>query len=320
MGLLDNLKNWVSCVTSGRMEEYKHYKDCLERNKSDIKMWTGFKETAERRFEEVKKKFLPDSKEYIKAKSEIGRWQETIDGALLSQKFIRPNSKEDIEYRDDQSVNFVARLREALSVNFDLRFHGTPIYYAEQIIKSGKISSTADRYDGYIKSTDRVGEISASDRESIVDTMTFFTDMSAYYSHSLPAGCIFAILPKDEEDAKYGKNLLRTVDFKQNPEQLFGVFTTPENIERVKDWIGKSGLNSELVYTFEEFLEQVKEQSKIADEQAKMQKSEDVSKDSQNMGLQVEELHVNQNVKTINSRVENTNSSRNPKDEEEIEY
>ena len=89
----------------------------------------------------------------------------------------------------------------------------------------------------------------------------------------------------------------------------------------MKGWIGKAGLNSELVYTFEEFLEQVKEQSKIADEQAKMQNSKDVSKDSQTMGLQVEELHVNQNIKKTDSRrVENSDSSRNPKDEEEIEY
>lgn len=115
-----------------------------------------------------------------------------------------------------------------------MRFHGTPIYYAEQIIKSGNISSTADRYDGYIKSTDMKGEISASNIDTIDRTINYFSDMTSY-QRSLPAGCIFALLPRDKEDAEYGHDMMHSVDFRQNPEQLFGVFTTPENIDQVKD-------------------------------------------------------------------------------------
>lgn len=267
MGLLNNLKTWYDCTTSGRSEEYKHYKACLEQNKKDIKMWSGFLDTAIQRFKSIEQKFSPDSEEYIKAKSEISRWQETIDGALLSEKFIRPNSQEDIDYRDFQSSNFVQNLQAVLSPNFDLRFHGSPIYYAEQIIKSGQISSTADRYDGYIKSTDRRGEISVSNRESIVDTIAFFSDLNSYYRHSLPAGCIFALMPKDQEDATYGPNLMHSVDFKQNPGQLFGIFTTPENIEQVKEWMNEAELNPDVVYTFEEFLQVVKMRSDRIDEQ-----------------------------------------------------
>lgn len=51
--------------------------------------------------------------------------------------------------------------------------------------------------------------------------------------------------------------MMHNVDFSQNPEQLFGVFTTPENIKRVKEWMRLSGLNQSRVYTFDEFINEV---------------------------------------------------------------
>lgn len=108
------------------------------------------------------------------------------------------------------------------------------------------------------------GEISASTVKTFSRTLNFFSDMVAH-QRSIPAGCIFAMFPKDKEDATYGADLLHSVNFKENPEQLFGIFTTPENIERVKEWMNESGLDSNLVYTFEGFLEAVKEKSNIID-------------------------------------------------------
>ena len=58
---------------------------------------------------------------------------------------------------------------------------------------------------------------------------------------------------------------MKTVDFSQNPEQLFGIFTTPENIERVSKWMQEAGLDARKVYTFESFLEQVQETSRLID-------------------------------------------------------
>ena len=116
-------------------------------------------------------------------------------------EFLRPNFQEDIDYRENQLKTFIPRLKQVISPNLDLRFHGTPIYFAEQIIKNRGISSTADRYDSYMKSTDPKGSISATTIDTISRTISFFTDMASY-QRSLPCGCVFALLPRNEEDAK----------------------------------------------------------------------------------------------------------------------
>lgn len=268
MGKFDQFKVWLECKRTGRMKEYESYKKSLESNQYDINRFRKYIEDATRYFEDVKQKFPEGSKEYIEARDKIYRWKHSLDEALLARRFIRPNSDEDIEYRRVQCETFESKLQSVLSTNLDLRFHGTPIYFAEQIIRQGSISSTADRYDGYIKSTDMIGEISASNRNSIGRTINFFSDMGSYY-RSLPAGCIFAVFPKDKEDAEYGQDLLHSVDFKTNPSRLFGIFTTPENIENVKSWMKEVGFNPDIVYTFEQFLQVVKIQSKSIDEQVK---------------------------------------------------
>ena len=130
--------------------------------------------------------------------------------------------------------------------------------------RTKQISSTADRFDGYIKSTNRVGEISVSDRHTINETIDIFSDVAAYY-RSQPCGCIFALFPKDEQDATSIPYSIQNVDLSKNPEQLFGIFTTPENIERIKQDMKKAGLDPNKVFTFEEFLNEVKIKSEVLD-------------------------------------------------------
>lgn len=260
MNVLDKFKIWFTCKTQGRIEEYKKYNEMIELLKSDINRYSKYLNDATQKFTNIKKIFSENSKQYIDAKDEMYRWRHTLDERKLELKFVRPNSKQDIEYREKQCKSFVNNLQSVLDPNLDLRFHGTPIYFAEQIIKSGTISSTADRYDGYIKSTDMKGEISASNIETLGRTINYFSNMTSY-QRCLPAGCIFALLPKDKEDATYGEDVMHSVDFIKNPKQLFGVFTTPENIEQVKTWMNESGFNPNSVYTFEEFLQVVKTKS-----------------------------------------------------------
>lgn len=200
MGIISEFRLKNSCKKEGRIKEYEEYKKCIESLESDIVRYTRYLNDATNKFADIKQRFTENSKEYNNAKDEVYRWQHTLEERKLELKFVRPNSQQDIEYRENECKNFVNKLQKIISPNLDLRFHGTPIYFAEQIIKSGTISSTADRYDGYIKSTDMKGEISASTVETLGRTINFFSDMVAY-QRSLPAGCIFAILPKDNEDA-----------------------------------------------------------------------------------------------------------------------
>ena len=289
MGVFHKLKTWLSCKTSGRMEEYKSYKKSLENKITDINRYTKYLSDATQKFENAKISFGVDSRQYADAKYEMHRWQQSLDEAKLVVNFIRPNLQEDIDYRNMQCSTFANNLQEVLSTNFDLRFHGTPIYFAEQIIKTGKISSTADRYDGYIKSSDGEGEISVADRDSIDRTINYFSDIVSY-QQDLPSGCIFALLPKNKDDANTDRSTMHSVDFRKNPEQLFGIFTTPENIEQVKSWMSRDGFNPDLVYTFEEFLQAVKVKSNIIDEKAKFDKlieAPDNAKEFSNMIPQI---------------------------------
>lgn len=266
MGKLDDLKLWIKCKKEGRIEEYKQYKDQIESLSQDIIRYSNYLNKAKDNFIKVKHQFPKDSMEYIDARDEMYRWKVALDDRKGALKYVRPNSKEDIEYRDMQINSFAKKLQSVMSKKFNLKFHGTPIYFAEQIINSGRISSTAERYDGYVKSTDLMDEISVANRETIGRTIEFFSDVAAY-NRSMPCGCVFAITPKDKNDANDKQSTMHTVDFKKNPEQLYGIFTSPENIKQVKSWMEKAGLNSSLVYTFEEFLKEVEEKSKILDKE-----------------------------------------------------
>ena len=204
-----------------------------------------------------------NSNEYNAAFIQTERWRYCIEENNLALKFVRPNSQSDIEYRINQYNEFTEKLQSVISKNLDLRFHGTPTYFAEQIIKTKTITSTADRYNGYRNSTDRYGEFSASSIQTLGETIKFFSDIQAY-QRSLPCGCIFALFPKGPEDNEF-PNLMKTVDLSQNPEQLYGIFTTPDNIDRVSTWMQEAGLDASKVYTFESFLEQVQETSRLID-------------------------------------------------------
>lgn len=206
------------------------------------------------------------SVEYMEAYMEVEKWKYNIEEVKLTAKFIRPNNAEDMNYRIYQFRTFSARLNAVISDKLDLRFHGTPIYYAEQIIRSGNISSSADRYNGFVKSTNPKGEISATTVRSMNRTVAFYTDLTAY-ERSLPCGCVFALLPKGKQDEKLKiMDAMGSVNLRRNLEQLFGIFTSPENKARVQKWMQESRLDASKVYTFEEFIDMVQEKSRFLDE------------------------------------------------------
>ena len=74
------------------------------------------------------------------------------------------------------------------------------------------------------------------------------------YKESLPAGCIFAVFPKTESELEDEKWFMNKIDFSTNPEQLYKIITTPENINLVKKWCKESGLDTHLVCDYENFL------------------------------------------------------------------
>lgn len=242
-----------------------YYKACLRKNRAEINRLTKYVNEYTEKFNRIKKEFSPEDKEYKEAKDNLYNWIVTLDMHKSDTEFFRPNTWEDIEYREKLVIDYPNKLKNVLSPNFDLRFHSTSISFAKQIIKSKEISSTPDRYDGYIKNSDGKDVISVSDRNDLSRTIHSYANLNLY-TQALPAGCIFALLPKDEKDVShYTQSVMSKVDFKQNPEQLFGICTTPENIQRVKEWMNEARLNPDIVYTYEEFLNVVRLRSEIED-------------------------------------------------------
>ena len=261
----------------------KQYKADKQAINSEIKSHTMCLNHAIEDLNRAQETYGFNSNEYNAAFIQTERWRYHIEEENLALKFIRPNNQSGIEYRICQYNEFTEKLQSSISKNLDLRFHGTPIYFAEQIIKTKTITSTADRYNGFIKSTDRNGEFSASSVQTLGDTIKLFSDIQAYY-RSLPCGCIFALFPKGPEDNEF-PNLMKTIDLSQNPEQLYGVFTTPENIDRVSTWMQEAGLDASKVYTFESFLEQVQETSRLIDGK-EVQAVDPIYREENNFGVE----------------------------------
>lgn len=244
------------------------YKSSVKQNRGDIDRIRGYVKKYIDEFEQVKKNFPEGSKEYNTARDLMYKWISILDEIELKKGFYRPNTEEDIAHRKRIMTEFPEQLKNALSPNLDLRFHATSIYSAEQIIESKTITSIPDRYDGYFRNAHGFGVISVSGRDSILRIIKQFSGLDAY-KECLPAGCIFALFPKDKEDAKkINCGEMGSIDFQKHPEQLFGIVTTPENIKRVKQWMEKAELNPDLVYTHEAFLDVVKLKSKIEDGRA----------------------------------------------------
>lgn len=146
MKRLDEIKLRNQCKKEGRLKEYEDYKKHLKLVQTDIERFSRYLEEEQSRYEKELGKNPQDPKMISYYRNQIDRWRYKLDRSKLEINFVRPNSRQDIEYRERQSDEFVPKLQSVISPNLDLRFHGTPIYLAEQIIKSGEISSTADRY------------------------------------------------------------------------------------------------------------------------------------------------------------------------------
>lgn len=262
-----DFKYRINCMKNGNIEEYKDYKASKKSKSQDIARYSEYVRDYTRSFESIKNKYSPDSVKYQKALEEANRWRYVLNETMLEREFIRPNSKEDIEYRERIATTYPERIKEAVSDNLNIRFHGTPIYFAKQILESGGITSSGDRFDGYIKSTDRVGEISVTTKNELSRTINYFSDISAY-QRNLPCGAIFVVVPQ-KEDAEYeGQALMHNVDFKRNPDQLFAIISSPENIDNLKEWTKSAELPEDKVYEFEDFLNFVRKYSNYIDGQA----------------------------------------------------
>ena len=170
--------------------------------------------------------------------------------------FIRPNSAEDISYREEQLYNFAKKIETILPESEQLIFHATPIYNAEKIIKSGRIISGRDLW-GFATSGDPKGKFSVTTKEQLRTSVLGHSDLNAFIGF-LPAGVIFVLKAQNDAEYQMAKDdaYMKNVNFKQNPAHLYGLITTPENQSRVKDWLNHQSYQFP-VYDYKGFIKHI---------------------------------------------------------------
>ncbi len=69
---------------------------------------------------------------------------------------------------------------------------------------------------------------------------------------------MFVINPKDESEIQSSKGMIiANVDL-NDKNRLHAILSTPENMDKLKEWCNNSNLNSNLVETFDQFINQFK--------------------------------------------------------------
>lgn len=268
MGVFDWLRDMFGKKKEMEKETPEQWecRECREAVLADINRFGKYiKEYSEEIALYQKRGVTDDNLSYQSAVGELQRFTYSLYEVERMLPFIRENQAADIDYRDQIVRTFARQVKNLLPEDSVLRFHGTPVYFAEEILKSGKISSSADRFDGYIKSTDMAGEISVADVNGLGRTVNYFVDAYAYL-RCMPCGCLFVLDGEGQTSEQNARSVMDLVDFNKDPERLVAVISSPENMEKIKDWLEDAGLSPELACTFENFvveLEAAREENHI---------------------------------------------------------
>ena len=253
------------------MSEYEQKKQLLENNKEQL---SARLQNAQAKYDKaleeynaIKNDDSVDAKQKRKAElkveiesKNVQRRKYVLEQVTDKIEFLRPVNEEDKEYRLRQYKEFPDMIEQDVPEDLHLCFHGCPIYAAKHIIEDGEISSSVDRM-GSETSYDVSDQVSVTTKDNINITVEGYSGLTEL---EYPAGCIFAIRPKNEEEIESSKSLLiGNVNFRENSERLYSIITTPENIERVSKWAEKSGIDLSKIHTYDDFIKSFDKDKKI---------------------------------------------------------
>lgn len=174
---------------------------------------------------------------------------------------LRKPNEDDIAYRVHHSQQFPQKIIDNLSHDDMLCFHGTTILGAKNILLSSSISSGADRF-GRATSFDPPGKISVTNKDTAETSIRQYMRLTDNFCY--PAGCLFVVTAKNKEEYDNLPSgwMIDNVDFKENPDRLVAVITTPENIARVRNWAKEGGIKTSKIMDFDDFINQYQQQNK----------------------------------------------------------
>lgn len=245
-------------------ENYADAREQLERRLRHIKAHLLIEE--ERFPQEVQnyknKKGIPASQELDEITFRLGsgiiRYRRAIAELEDKLRVQRPSSAADIEYRNSIRDQLPQLIAENTPSNLPIRFHGSPIYFAEDIIFTGELSSTPDRF-GVESSFDIKGFISVTMPKDVATSIYGYMDLQQDL-YTMPPGCLFVVLPDSKVDEEAGRSMsMGNVNFFKEPQRLFAVVTANENLDQVKQWMAANSQDQAKVFEFFEFSQYLKE-------------------------------------------------------------
>ena len=254
------------------IEEYEKKKQVLENQKEQLNTRVqnaqAKYEKAVEEYNAIKKDDSVDAKQKRKAELKVEIEQKNVQRRKYAfqritdrLEFVRPINEEDKAYRLRQYKEFPKLIEQNVPEDLHLCFHGCPIDAAKHIIEDGEISSSVDRI-GSETSYDVSDQVSVTTKDTIMTTVAGYSGLTEM---EYPAGCIFAITPKDEDEIRTseGSMLIGNVNFKENPERLYSIITTPENIQRVSEWAEKTGIDLSKIHTYDDFIKSFDKDKKM---------------------------------------------------------
>lgn len=221
--------------------------------KARIDRLTRLMTQAEYHLHEAKKRLAAFRSDYENANPHVfamglAQEQSSVDALEHRVKFLkielqllRPPTTDDVNYRKDLVKRFGDEVARNTGESPDLRFHGTSLVSALDIIDSGSISASAERGLGD-SSFDVSGQISVTDVESVDLSIKDYTAIKDIF---LPMGCLFVLLPRDQEDAVSIRSyLMKSVKILDNggcTDQFVRILTSPEALPLVRERLKKNG-------------------------------------------------------------------------------
>lgn len=175
-------------------------------------------------------------------------------------EFMRiPTNEDDKIYRNNVLSKFCKIIDKSIPDNFPIVLHGTSnLGVVRDIIKSGGLLTPKQKkeYDVSFASL-----IDVTYKSNVTVSLQFAENVEPY----MPYGALFAFSPQEDEIANVintGKNGevdggVNGVNFKKEPARLYGIITTPENVEMVKQWCKQYGWPTSKVFTHGSFIKQM---------------------------------------------------------------
>ena len=198
------------------------------------------------------------SSRYERIKQNIRNIEQILLKTESYLEFMRlPTNFDDEIYRLDILKKFPEQVKNLFPDGFPIVFHGTDnIGIVREILKSGGLLTPEQRG---VDMTSFANDIDVTYKNNITISCEFAEPGSNSF---MPYGAIFAFMPEQNEIEKvirtgdstevYGG--VNGVNFRDEPNRLYGVITSPENTGLIKHWCKEYGIDESKVFIQEEFI------------------------------------------------------------------